>query len=564
VAFLKAMLLHPAINAFPDIVQLAGNVETLLKADTEIIVIIESLALLLGNKFLSVSSRHENFTEWLIERFPTRVWQLDNGTVLEYSTLMAKKKAQIILVGFPYPELRKISVIVEHNDPISFVEVNWTNGCIGKPTNLSEINTSCVRELNKDEYKPLEENEFLNISGNNEVLHIFSRTYTSQLFSCVYKKKDHVIKSLKKAYSDYPVKVGFLVVLKRYFDESNTKNLLPKAICRQDNSFRGFIMEKASIKNSLRMIANDTSFKLLAEKYNIIANRQALIKILLNLSRIIALYHIYGVYLSDIKLDNFFIEKDLSIIPIDTDGFSVMQSSASPPKLEMRPPSCLSLSEPYYPNASMEDYAFSSMVYHLLMNDNHPIDYYMYGNTSNTFCKRENPYRLESLLSADKEQMNDNPKLAALHIRWQSLPEYIRNKFIESFINGKTPSVEQWVPIFQRYYDEMTLDSVEVSLKGSSKVNISQWKPPNPKIELYSKENEEPIILKSGQVYKLESDDIAELKTGIKESQANDRKETDIKEETHEPLPKTPKWGKWVAVIALALIVVVILLSAVK
>lgn len=181
-------------------------------------------------------------------------------------------------------------------------------------------------------------------------------------------------------------------------------------------------------------------------------SRDAIVDYLLDISHALYFYHFLGIYISDIKEDNFFYyEKNITktglhgVVPIDVDGASLYTYSSSQPIEKYRDISSATSDTFYYQNSITETYSFSYLVYRILFNNNSPI------NEDKKKC-------LESWYNENFSSRLERWEKKQLQL-WKALPQYVQVVFVSLFCQNDAYMIgyssEEWNEVLSLYRNDL-------------------------------------------------------------------------------------------------------------
>ena len=157
--------------------------------------------------------------------------------------------------------------------------------------------------------------------------------------------------------------------------------------------------------------------------------------------------------------------KDLTVIPIDSDGWSVNGSEAWPPRIDYRRPN-VEYTCPWYQNSENEYYTLSLMMY----------KFFMEGSTA-TSPDKDVPeeFSLKAIMGKNPEKGVSSLLLRCRKI-WAALPEYIKSAFFECFELKHPPSAAKWLSLIRRYRTELSYDNTQAlpSLSKYDKIEVKR------------------------------------------------------------------------------------------
>lgn len=277
-------------------------------------------------------------------------------------------------------------------------------------------------------------------------------TNDSHTTSTIYIPKDptaksHLYKILRGEYPDLWIKkCNILKRIGLFLNTHAIPNALPTQVFFKDSYL---ILEQPYIDGTTlhRMISRRGIKEFFKSD-----TRKTLVNYLLDISHAEYFYHFLGIYISDIKEDNFFYyteegtnTKKNGIVPIDIDGASLYLFASSQPIVKYRDSSSVSNSTFYYQTSITETYSFSYLVYRILFNNNSPINEDK-GRYLKDWYKKDFTARLERW---EKEQLQ----------LWKALPKYIQDIFRMLFCNDDSCIIEynsdEWNEILDLYRNDL-------------------------------------------------------------------------------------------------------------
>lgn len=249
----------------------------------------------------------------------------------------------------------------------------------------------------------------------------------------------HLFKTLRGNYPNVWVdKVTKFSLIRSFLDRNGIPHALPEVTSNGDiHIFKE------------QFIDGITLYKLVGHK-GIVENlgddnRKTIASFLLKLSRAVYFYHFLGIYISDVKEDNFLYYKD-QVIPIDSDGFSIDIYPSSQPRVEYRGKTLIENAQLYYHSAETEAYSLSFLIFKVFFNNMAPLDFKDCDKNITSWCYKKNDGTLSQR------------ETAKLNF-WFALPLYIRAVFLFLF-SEKTNELahffcDQWNEILQTYLADL-------------------------------------------------------------------------------------------------------------
>lgn len=274
----------------------------------------------------------------------------------------------------------------------------------------------------------------------------------SHATSTIYIPKDsttssHLYKVLRGEYPDIWIeKCNILKRIGSFLNQHGIPNALPTQVFFKDSYF---ILEQPFIDGTTlhRMVSRRG-----IREYFKSDTRETFVDYLLDISRAEYFYHFLGIYISDIKEDNYFyyINKAVQnqrkgVVPIDIDGASIYMYSSSQPIKKYRDSTSASNVTFYYQTSITETYSFSYLVYRILFNNNSPINEDKCRYLKDWY-KKDFTARLERW---EKEQLQ----------LWKALPKYIQDIFRMLFCCDdsciKEYNSDEWNEILNLYRNDL-------------------------------------------------------------------------------------------------------------
>lgn len=276
-------------------------------------------------------------------------------------------------------------------------------------------------------------------------------------------KYDNIVYIYKALIGSYPsVWIEKLLSLQdviRFLEEKKIPHALPTVFVQNDKILlkeryiRGLYLYTMISYNGLcENLFYDSQEKM---------QRTKLAEYLGEIGKAIQFYHFLGIYISDIKEDNFVLQNG-SIIPIDADGFSVFNYPSSQPILDYRRKYQIDDEKPYYQDSISERYSLSVLMYKIMFGNNKPI----YDDDR----KHSMSYWIKVHYNDKLSEKNKNS------IRmWNALPLYIKEAFQFEFCNSRKVmdyfDCDEWYLLLIRYISDLKLpNSVMSYLNLSNRV----------------------------------------------------------------------------------------------
>ena len=181
--------------------------------------------------------------------------------------------------------------------------------------------------------------------------------------------------------------------------------------------------------------------------------REKLAEYLGEIGKAIHFYHFLGIYISDIKEDNFVLQGG-SIIPIDADGFSIYDYPSSQPILDYRRKNQVDDVVSYYHSSLAERYSMSVLMYKIMFGNNMPV------------YEDDRKHSIQYWVKTHyKDSLSDKNKNS---IRmWNALPSYIQEVFRFEFCNSRKVldyfDCDEWYIILMRYLSDLKLPNSVMS-----------------------------------------------------------------------------------------------------
>lgn len=387
-----------------------------------------------------------------------------------------------IPVGFPIEELRTLLKNHPKLSEVPAVACDWMASPQTVDTDI--VKSLCDAPKNTDteiNYRELsKKNGTLTLLTPSGPKKLKSMPYHNKTSSYLYTCEDYpqlLIKSVREICADkndyrgcYHEKLLRLMAFEGICTRLGIKNALPQYLLTLENMPCGFAMwsvdyiylqngeksENMSLNKEFSQALKNLGYE------NTKSNR---LLILENVCKASAVYELFGIFFSDIKPDNFMILKDLTVIPIDSDGWSVNGSEAWPPRIDYRRPN-VEYSCPWYQNSENEYYTLSLMMY----------KFFMEGSTA-TSPDKDVPeeFSLKAIMGKNPEKGVSKLLLRCRKI-WGALPEYIKRAFFECFELKHPPSAAKWLNLIRRYRAELSYDSTQAlpSLNKYDKIEVKR------------------------------------------------------------------------------------------
>lgn len=245
----------------------------------------------------------------------------------------------------------------------------------------------------------------------------------------------HLFKTLRGNYPNVWVdKVTKFTLIRSFLDSNRIPHALPEVTSNGDiHIFKEHFIDGITL---YKLVGHKGIVENLGDD-----NRKTIASFLLELSRAVYFYHFLGIYISDVKEDNFFYYKD-QVIPIDSDGFSIDIYPSSQPRVEYRGKTLIENAQLYYHSAETEAYSLSFLIFKVFFNNMAPLDFKDCDKNITSWCNKKNDGTLSQR------------ETAKLNF-WFALPIYIRAVFL--FLFSEKPNelshffCDQWNEILQAY-----------------------------------------------------------------------------------------------------------------
>ena len=258
--------------------------------------------------------------------------------------------------------------------------------------------------------------------------------------SCLYKV-------LRGEYSNLWIeKCNILKRIGSFLNQHDIPNALPTNVFLKDSLF---VLEQPYIDGiTLHRMVSRRGIKDVLKS----DTRDTLVNYLIDISHAMYFYHFLGIYISDIKEDNYFYyvgeatkTRKKGVIPIDIDGASLYMFASSQPIEKYRDSSSASNVSFYYQTSITETYSFSYLIYRILFNNNSPINEES-GRYLADWYKKDFSARLERW---EKKQLQ----------LWKALPKYIHDIFISLFCSADSCQLEyssdEWNEVLNFYRNDL-------------------------------------------------------------------------------------------------------------
>lgn len=269
--------------------------------------------------------------------------------------------------------------------------------------------------------------------------------------SHVYKPLDKacdLFKVLKGDYSRaYIEMLRSLNRIKQFLASNKIPNALPEIVVDEPNS--GLLIIRESYINGIEltfMISQTGIKENLYKNCKKDQQRILIVNYIRKICQTVYFYHFLGLFLNDIKEDNFIYTNDESIIPIDSDGYSFYMYPTTFPKIT-HPyyNNSVKQSSQYFHNTISEGYSFSYMIYKILFGNSEPVD------------EKKTKKSLKNWVYADESRLDDWSRISKK--LWNALPSYIKTSLLFLFCNDTSTissfDCEEWVLLIQQYDNDL-------------------------------------------------------------------------------------------------------------
>ncbi|MDR1541820.1 MAG: hypothetical protein LBU32_28330 [Clostridiales bacterium] len=221
-----------------------------------------------------------------------------------------------------------------------------------------------------------------------------------------------------------------------------------------DKYWIGYVMPFQADKSLENACANVNAYKSLVPD----PDKLTVFSICIKLCECVRALHNSDILLSDIKPSNFFLTSDLSVYPIDTDGFSVEGGVSQPPLPKMCPGGRDHTREigSWRQDMRTEAFALANLIFWLLTGVDSFQDGGMKFDIAGTGVYQEilmDEYAAERAAAAGeafKPQKTVKPVEQAFYKTWFSYPNALRHIFVkikEGAAQGPSPA--EWIRIFR-------------------------------------------------------------------------------------------------------------------
>lgn len=476
----QALLLHPSAGCLDDGAHLVGVVADAARRQPLCAVVLDQALPFAETPGLNGYARRYCAVGWALAlRLRLPLYRVQHGTAAQLARSAPPElpgaPKEWFFAAFPREELRALMAAAPDRRTWRAVVVDW----LDEPQRVEcdTVERLCAASV-LPQGEPMEYRQILpepaacvGLPGGWQTLRPFAHTSSSHLFRCaeypellIKSARDYVhpegILNERKALArgsgrvagqrmdyrgpDYEQKLTRLLRLESVLSALDLPNVLPQYLLYQAGTLRGFVMwndrcvyDQAGVPTEvydLSYLAEPDAPRMF-ERFGLEDSAANRLYVLEQTCRCVALYHLLGVYCSDIKDDNYAILPDLRVIPIDTDGFSVNGGTAWPPRPDCRPPG-LEWNGYYRHSAQTEAYALTLLLYRKLMGVNAAPD-------------RGNAQPALALLVGEVPARTD--KQLEWQVRWAALPAEIRRGFIACFRERRPPDADAWAGMLRRY-----------------------------------------------------------------------------------------------------------------
>lgn len=385
----------------------------------------------------------------LIERIKEQgieTHEINNRTLYTYAIQSARSNL-VYLLGINVQQLRTLCTDLTNYYKSNIVDVIVLNYLTDT---LQSINIDASFEDGNKEFITCNNDT---IESIDNILNIDLRDFEKMDHggSCLYFPKNNHRYMYKVLKGNFPknwiAKISCMQQISRFCSKHRIPNSIPLVYHSSD-----LLLLKMAFIDGIS-VAGMVSYRGLKENLDISEKeRIPVVSYIKQLCQAINFYHFLGLYISDIKEDNFFYTSR-GIIPIDTDGFSLFTYPSSQPRIEYRDKRIIPDLSPYYHSSAVETYSFSFLLFKILFNKKQPIYFDDEEKSIDTWIlfdaewyKRNKENRSERF---NKETINS----------WNALPDYIQSVFSDMFCNGCN-SIEcfdssEWLPIVYLYLQDL-------------------------------------------------------------------------------------------------------------
>lgn len=336
----------------------------------------------------------------------------------------------------PYKYLSNIKEILTY-DPKTreFIKVDIFDDL--KPNNSEQL---VFHEIN--------ESDFNNITkGESVVAFNIDKRAQSNVYIPKSGDSDYIYKALIGSYSKLWIeKLLSLQEVIHFLDTKKIIHALPSVMIHNNNII---LLKERYIKGLYlyTMISYNGLCENIFDDDKEDQQRIKLAKYLNEIGKAIQFYHFLGIYISDIKEDNFVLQNGI-VIPIDADGFSFFDYPSSQPILNYRRSDRIDNEYSYHQDSICERYSLSILMYKILFSNNMPV----YEDDP----KHSISYWIRLHYKDNLSEKNKNS------IRmWNALPLYIQEVFQFEFCNSRKKldyfDCDEWYLILSRYISDLKL-----------------------------------------------------------------------------------------------------------
>ncbi len=423
-------------------------IETILKQNHSSGIIVYDTSSLLGNQL--IKTQYQNFLTQIAQyadQFPNRIFQLHQESMYMCARKLIEKKRSICFIAFPFQELRSLhSLITSVPESVPYRAIVFPDQHSPEKIDLRTGDGSFAEIFeNKDTgYEPLQDIASVPVCQTLSNIRPLKGANTPSSFIYLYEdKKDSLIfKSVFRppVKEDYFLKIKHLISIRTLFTNSHTLEALPQKIISDGDKRYGFAATHIE-GPTLEQLYHNNKFTSFMEEHHYKCSLANRIYILIQLCSTICQYNSVGIFLSDIKANNFIVTSTCEIVPIDSDGFSYLKYSSSPPRPEMARNRKLPGKTDYFQTIDCEIYSTTVLIYYFLM----------YGRSPFRHPRKKSAQTTLEDLYLKKPDLNPH----VLEV-WNAYPEYLQKALYESLVEGKTYSIESFLILLIRFYLQLT------------------------------------------------------------------------------------------------------------
>ena len=447
-------LIHPRIAVMDQRRQIVQAIIDFMRMDRTAALVMEAQENLLGNRVLDTA--YAEVVQQFIDssgEFPERMFLLSGQTCYSCAKRLITNGAGICFVCFPYQDMRTLHGDIQgtaSNTRYALLDFSDGSSAALDPRRDTRVFSPLLpKEL--PQYTAVQDPEASAVRDMLPGIELLETTTSSNVYRYRDADRNLIFKSPRRVPKDYFLKIDDLIRLREHFVKNSVNEAFPQNVIRKDGISYGVVSNYIA-GDSIEKLYYDIGYREFMAKHHYEANIVNRVYILIKLISTVFQYHSLGIYLSDIKGDNFIVTPECDVIPIDSDGFSYYRYYSSCPRPEMMRDPEKDHTRNLLQKTEFENYSFMVMTYKFLMagNNPHPLP----GKKSSKAITIDMLYR-------DDAALQEGERGRVLAARWKQYPLYLRRTLYESISGGQPHSVQTLLWQLIRFYGELTEKKAE-------------------------------------------------------------------------------------------------------